>query len=307
MPKQRPVPPNYRTFEPPPARFNPRTASDRLLLRHGFPRRPNAEQEPRLRRLWDRAVQPGIRLIEAKLAPDPIMRKRNPLCKKTSGFDTTNWAGVVSLTSDLNLSPPVRASMVYGQWAQPFAEPYGALFQQTTAFWIGMDGYTNGQVLQAGTAVTIKDKTVTHWAWTEWWPNDPVQIQNFKVAPGDLITCMVCAPQTNQGQISMLNETTQIGVSVAVTPPSGVILDGTSAEWIIETIGPDLIPFSPYPSPFNGKAFLFGGATADATGNDFNMQPNGIPLRILGRSGNALTETFIGSPSSAVIFWEGLQ
>src|SRR5512136_257723 len=62
-----------RTYELPPADFNPLTASARLLLHYGFPTRPDARTAPELRKLWDRAfsrsrtwITPVFREVEGK-------------------------------------------------------------------------------------------------------------------------------------------------------------------------------------------------------------------------------------------------
>src|SRR6266480_1503260 len=43
-----------RTYKRPPSDFDPRTASDAVLVRHGLPRRPSAGGEPGLARIWER-------------------------------------------------------------------------------------------------------------------------------------------------------------------------------------------------------------------------------------------------------------
>jgi hypothetical protein len=298
-----------RAFEAPPEGFDPFTATDRLLLHHGFPRRPDPLRESKLYRAWQRAFRPGTKLIKAELVVDEIMSKRNPLHKRQSDFQPTGWGGAVVLTSSLGYSPAEPANTVYGQWTQPYVyplanEPPGP---QTVGFWVGLDGYNNGQVLQAGTAVTVTGNNVTHWAWTEWYPNGAVQIMNFPVAPGDVITCLVCAPQVDHGFVSMRNERTNQVVSVGLSPPPGVTSVGASAEWIVEGISADLIPFDMFPLPIVLDAIIFGGASAGTQHHTFDMQPKGFTTNIVGTGGKALTQAVIGSPTSAIVFWEGLS
>jgi hypothetical protein len=71
-----------RAFDVPPSDLDPHAASDRLLLRHGFPRRPDPEREPQPHRRWKRAFRPGTKMIKAELAYNEIMSRRNPLHKK---------------------------------------------------------------------------------------------------------------------------------------------------------------------------------------------------------------------------------
>ena len=107
---------------------------------------------------------------------------------------------------------------------------------QTVGFWAGIDGFTNGQVLQAGSAATVNGNNVTHWVWTEWFPLGAIQVTNFPIKPGDYLTVLVCAPQPNQGSCFMLNKTTNQATSIGITPPGGVTNIGASAEWIVEGI-----------------------------------------------------------------------
>jgi hypothetical protein len=298
-----------RTFEVPPDDFDPLTAPDHLLLRYGFPRRPDPKGEAKHFSRWQRAFRAGTKMIKAELAIDEIMSKRNPLYKGGSEFKPSGWGGVVVLTSSLGYSPAEPANTVYGQWSQPYVyplanEPAGG---QTVGFWVGLDGYGNGQVLQAGTAVTVTGNVVKHWAWTEWYPNSAVQIMNFPVSPGDVITCLVCAPQSNHGFVSMRNESTNQVVSVGVPAPNGVTSAGASAEWIVEGISADLIPFDMFPLPMVLDAIIFSGASAGTQHHSFDMQPDGVVTNIVGSAGNDLTQTTIASPTSAFVFWEGLS
>jgi hypothetical protein len=65
----------YSTYDPPPADFNPLQAEDRLLRVHGFPRRPDAVKEPRLRELWDQAFSTKPSIVKAELAVNHELTK----------------------------------------------------------------------------------------------------------------------------------------------------------------------------------------------------------------------------------------
>ena len=64
------------TYEAPPAGFDPQAAEDRLLRKHGIPRRPDAAKEPHLRKLWDQAFATKPKFIKAEVAVDHVMAKR---------------------------------------------------------------------------------------------------------------------------------------------------------------------------------------------------------------------------------------
>jgi hypothetical protein len=63
-------------YDAPPPDFDPTTADARLLRKYGIPRRPDAEKEPHLRRIWDRAFASKPTFIKAEVAVDHTMSKR---------------------------------------------------------------------------------------------------------------------------------------------------------------------------------------------------------------------------------------
>jgi hypothetical protein len=54
------------TFDVPPAGFDPRSASDDVLARHGWPARPDAKTSPRFRAQWERTFGGKVKYV----APD---------------------------------------------------------------------------------------------------------------------------------------------------------------------------------------------------------------------------------------------
>ena len=64
-----------RRFGSLPEGFDPFTATDRQLADHGLPRRPDAQTEPKLRTLWERAMT----ATKTWIAPNFIEVKRGEL------------------------------------------------------------------------------------------------------------------------------------------------------------------------------------------------------------------------------------
>jgi hypothetical protein len=62
-------------YDAPPPDFDPSTAEARVLRKHGIPRRPDAEKEPHLRKLWDKAFAAKPTFIKAEVAVDHTMSK----------------------------------------------------------------------------------------------------------------------------------------------------------------------------------------------------------------------------------------
>jgi hypothetical protein len=287
-------------FEAPPEGFDPNKAEDRLLRKHGIPRRPDGAREPHLRAIWDRAFATKPRFIKAEVAIDHVMIKRQrPVLNKkidSKDFSPSGWAGDVVLVSTLNFNPPEPVNTVYGEWFIPNVtpipnEPAGG---QTVGFWVGIDGYTNGQVLQAGTAATVTGNNTVNWVWTEWFPLPPIQVTNFPINPGDYITVLVCAPQPDHGFCSMLNKTTNQATSIGITPPNNVTNIGASAEWIVEGISTILPVFS---------TVVFQNSSAGTQNHAFGTA-GGIVTEITGNSGN-LTAAAILSNNQILVKWNG--
>jgi hypothetical protein len=286
-------------YAAPPEGFDPNVAEARLLRKHGIPRRPDAAKEPLLRAIWDTAFASKPRFIKAEIAIDPVMthRKRPVLDKRieTKSFSPSGWAGDVVLVSTKNYNPPEPVNTVYGEWFVPNVtpipnEPPGG---QTVGFWVGIDGFTNGQVLQAGTAATVTGNSTVNWVWTEWFPLPAIQVSNFPIKPGDYITVLVCAPQPNHGFCSLLNKTTNQATSIGITPPNNVTNIGASAEWIVEGISSILPVFS---------TVVFQNCSAGTKDHAFNAV-GGIVTEITGAGGANLTSAAILSNDKVVVKW----
>lgn len=87
----------------------------------------------------------------------------------------------------------------------------------TVGFWVGIDGDGDQQVLQAGVRADVSGGffggDVSYSAWTEWLDaahmdesqDRPIIVENFRVAPGESISVLVCAPFPDQGHIVLMN------------------------------------------------------------------------------------------------------
>ena len=99
-------------YDAPPEGFDPNVAEDRLLRKHGIPRRPDAAREPRLRAIWNAAFASKPRFIKAEIAIDHVMtQRRRPVLNKkldVADFSPSGWAGDVVLVSTKNYNPPNR-------------------------------------------------------------------------------------------------------------------------------------------------------------------------------------------------------
>src|SRR5205085_3077055 len=173
---------------------------------------------------------------------------------------------------------------------------------QTVGLWLGIDGYGNNQVLQAGIAGTVTGTSADYWVWTEWYTSqyqDPaVRVTNFSIKPGDLISYIVCAAQQDYGLIFILNSTTNQSTSIGIDARPGILSQGATVEWIVEGVSADLPNFF---------AWTFSNAIAGERGNIFDLRPHGITTEITGNGGYNLTQSLIAGDGTGVVLWKLLE
>jgi hypothetical protein len=273
-----------RTFAPP-ADFDPLTADDDTLLRNGFPPRPaEGAHLGRYTQVVDRLrgkfnyVQPTLR-VNTDRFHGPRQRPE----QAQAGTETsTNWSGGVVF------APAGQSfSWVQGDWVIPNVDAPTENQWYYCASWIGIDGDGSGDVCQAGVECEVyrTGTSVTRiiYPWWEWFPNPEVQITNFPVSPGDLITALLCAGPgagATNATIFFSNRTTGDSTSIGFTAPAGKSLVGNSAEWIVEapTVDGQQSALADYGQVFFNVCDAFlgtiaaGGSTVGGgTGDNMNM------------------------------------
>jgi hypothetical protein len=230
-----------RTYELPPPGFNPLTAAPSLLLRYGFPTRPDAKTAPELRKRWEAAfsrprtlITPEFHEVKGKYhGPAKRIGKRGhrkPGFFNIANATSTNWSGSVA-------SPPLGHTFgwIQGQWTVPNPQAPGS-GEFFASEWVGIDGAGSNDVLQAGTETDIFNiffNARAIYAWWEWFPANEVAITNLPVSAGDTMYCLICGHSTN-ATVYMSNESTGVWTRFGITAPKGTTLVGNSAEWIVE-------------------------------------------------------------------------
>jgi hypothetical protein len=324
-----------RTYRSTPPGFDPHTASHRLLERHGLPRRPDAEKEPELARLWKRLFTRPIAYVEAELAIDAARIGRAPWSAPDLTYGPSGWAGVVRTMTPPPIHPTTMARIsgdaqvfgdyteaatwVFAQWVVPdVLEVHPADQDLNVGFWVGLDGWGTDQLLQAGISANLDTSGLFDWgsdlsfyAWHEWWtsaldPLDyPVRVENFPVSAGDTIAVLVCAPAPDFGFASFVNMTRGIGTSIGHPARAGITSSGLSAEWIVEA--PTASPGLPAFHPLTFTSCVAGSAS----GGFFHLQPGAHvteitePSPLVWGPGPAITRTYVASPTIAIVEWLG--
>jgi Peptidase A4 family len=227
---------------PPPADFDPNTASRQSLIRNGFLwRRPEAGDDPALRAAWDRVFSRQWR------AEDRVVPEFEPRTGKTHGLRNLRRAEDGTYTGDNWAGSVVEGDWVsaVGYWQVPRVTRPPSGSAGSSASWIGLDGFRTHEVLQAGVEQAVdQNGDATYSAWFSWLvqiPGEPpvsegMTILNFPVNDGETIFCSVVYLESRRaGQICLANEDSGAWIPpMTLAAPQGATLSGSSAEWIME-------------------------------------------------------------------------
>jgi hypothetical protein len=135
------------------------------------------------------------------------------------GWYSSNWAGYA-----VGGGPYRSAS---GQWTVPSVSARGAA--GFSAQWVGIDGFSNRSLIQAGTEADFYAGSAHFSAWWEILPAPAVRIRGLSVRAGDVITVTIARVSTGRWRITV--QDSRSGSYSTTRPYAG---PGTSAEWIEE-------------------------------------------------------------------------
>lgn len=243
----------------PPEGFDPLKASAVELKRYGYPPQPDPKTAPLAFEMWKYLISRSGRRVTPVLRPRPA---RTPRIARDSA-QASGWSGYAVNTNEAKLAKGDTFSLIYGLWTVPFVgvppgpQPPDPLSNYSTnqwnsAAWVGIDGYGNEIVLQAGTEhdVQITGGTVTvnngiattvgglistnYFAWYEWYPAGQYEITNVPIAPGQTVWVGVELTLPSQGTIYFANLSAQLNWAVSPPAPNSPQANGFSAEWIME-------------------------------------------------------------------------
>jgi hypothetical protein len=276
-----------RTFNAPPADFDPLTAMDEELATYGFPPRPpqnDAEHyaqwatamrastnrwngELKVTPFWNEPVRP---------APAPAGAAAESATAPTTGY-SYNWSGFVNTNKLTKYSTSYSVYYVVSNFNVPVAQQAfkssgggnvcdGGWDMESS--WNGIDGFLDGKaLLQGGTLsgyyCSESTRETSYYAWIEWWPSYAM-IAEFEVNPGDDFFVETWDTSATQGYVYLVDETTRTSATYGITPKSGQPgLIGNSAEYIVERpccVGKNNYPLANYVQNFwapNDYAYNF--------------------------------------------------
>ncbi len=147
-------------------------------------------------------------------------------CAKEALLQSTNWSGY----ADTGLT----YTQVKGTWKVPTVKVQSG--KKYASDWVGIGGFSEGTLIQAGTSEQDVNGVITYNAWTEIIPAPEVPISGFTVHPGDSMTVTVKkVAGVNQWSITVKDTTRSETSTQSFTYASSE----ASAEWIHEapTVG----------------------------------------------------------------------
>ena len=186
-----------------------------------------------------------------------LPQKRHRLLKNRHGTEIyNNWSGAAIYSATNIVMNTIEAT-----WTIPNTFPLVAATDgiwYSASAWIGLDGDGNStDIIQAGcdSDLMIANGVISRQTtpWWEWYPGDTVGINNFAVALGDTVNCLIGMSSVTGATIYFHNLTSGTAETFAAALPPGVKLTGNCAEWIVEAL--ELGSTSPMLARYGGIFF----------------------------------------------------
>jgi len=199
-----------------------------------------------------------------------------------------NWAGAAISTSGV--------TEVTGTFTVPKPSvPSGGSTRDEYcgAAWVGIDGFSNEDLIQTGVLWCIEDGEYLYEAWYEYLPASLIEYSGITVTAGSVVTVTATKTGTNSGVTTLKSGSTTVSHTFTGQSSS---LPGTSAEWIVEDFlsGSSEVPFANFGSvTFTGASAVINGATV-TPGSDSAV------YNIYLEEGKTLTSTTISGSTVTV-------
>ena len=222
--------------------------TDDELANLGYTERPDVLSSPDQYAKWlDHVSRPMTVLPEHLVSTN--------VTASPGSYTFSNWSGL-----EAHSTTKRKYSAVTATWNVPLITFGDSSGNPTySAFWIGLDGDSTKDLVQAGTEQDAQEFLgilfTNYYAWSELLPNQPTEQGVFGVNAGDEIEAEVWigtgsgAPNPKGGYGSFrIIDWTQSNESLFYVPLAGTYYNGTEAEWIMErpTVGGSLPDLSAY-------------------------------------------------------------
>jgi hypothetical protein len=290
-------------------RLDASAVSNAALRSLGLPAPPDANKQPVSYATWHRFFGGPVWLVDPKPIPNysvlhgplmrgplplipPIFPEFDPTSSTWSGAAVTNQAAVANANGVQLLLTEVadeagapaqplitQISSVQACWTVPNIYPPASSWDEQAGAWadgiwisgnwIGIDGWQERNICQAGTAHMVTanggDLSWEYWAFYEWYSegfNSPEHvISGFPIMAGDVISAWVSVDTDTglQGTFTLRKTgtptTPAIVTSMPIVAPAGAApLACDTAEWIVELPG---APDGTYALPNYGVTWFY--------------------------------------------------
>jgi Peptidase A4 family len=303
-----------------PKGFNPLNASSAELGRYGLPQRPDPKANPKAFVHWTKAMQ-AIQYRAADVQALPFSSTNLKTVKQSpaaaiSGAPTQyysyNWSGAANTNNLKSWNSVSSFNYVQSTFNVPVAQPpLGACKAGIngsvgvpgfyTASWNGIDGFSNGDVIQGG-ALSYADcggpSDNVYLGWVEWYPSYPIleivcgkQQVPCPVRGGDQFFVITYGANSPTQYVFVENVTRGWYGTFALAYITGPSLVGSSAEQIVERpcCDNDGYPLAltnyvansfDYAWATNGKGDTFGPGQQNAATGVVDMVDDGVTQTI---------------------------
>ncbi len=148
---------------------------------------------------------------------------------ETAPARVTHWSGyIVDLVNVQNKTEAV--SSITGTWIVPQIK-----YSENNTYssvWVGVGGYGEESLIQAGTEQHCENGQITYFAWYELLPKTITTITTMEIHPGDKITTTITLVNEKQNNwlITLIDHTSGQNFQKTVTYNSSQ----KTAEWVVE-------------------------------------------------------------------------
>jgi hypothetical protein len=250
--------PGVFAFAQPPSDFNPSTASNEDLESWGYPPRVAVTEGPAAQARWLDEVNPALRRSVPELVSRPNAYNRQVMGLKLKSklnnsipATSSNWSGYALVTASGG-QPLYKVS---GHWTVPTVKQAPGTCSSGWDYssqWVGIDGFNNADLLQAGSAANvfcdIGQSVTEYFPWVEWLPASELVLYKsaatetlYPFAPGDYLIVTVWATNftggaSTTGNLSFADVTQGWSIALTFSAASlgGSQVVGHSVEWIVE-------------------------------------------------------------------------
>jgi Peptidase A4 family len=281
-----------RPLEPPPAGFDPKTASDDELRRFGWPRRPPANAGAGQKRVWDLITQKPLTYVP----PEPRKKRgavgpgRKPRVRPSKEHPLWNvqtsqtWSGALVTAPAGNSFQDISGDFIAPNVSASNNEDCSVLVG------IGFGDWENdgGIVVQAGWGADITyergSPVPDNYLYYAWGTNSEPNIEAIPLNanPGQVVAVTISLGGPTYGTAYFANLTIGEWTSAPIGGPS---LSSATAEWMVErvTYQGALLPLADYGS------LSFSASTGNAG-------------YVQGDPGSGNSETYVDIESAGQIF-----